>query len=61
MIEQAFAGRRQFDAATAALEQRHAKGGLQMLDPRARRGQRQMHAARTIGDAARLRHRDEEL
>jgi len=60
VIEQAFARRRQFDAAAAALEQRNAECCLQPLDPRARRGQRQMHPVGAIGDAARLRHRDEE-
>ena len=42
VIEQAFARRRQFDAAAAALEQRNAERLLQPLDPRAGRGQRQM-------------------
>src|SRR5262245_50801505 len=61
MIEQAFAGRRQFDAAAAAPQQRNAKRFFQSLDPLARRGQREMNAACAVGDAPRLRHRDEEL
>ena len=61
MIEQAFAGRGQLDAAAAALEQRNAERRLQPLDPLAGRGQRQMHALRAVGDAAGLRDRDEEL
>ena len=46
MIEQALTGRGQFDAATAAAEQRNAKRRLQALDARAGRSQRQMDAAR---------------
>ena len=61
MIEQAFAGRRQFDAATAARQQRYAERVFQSLDPLARRGQREMNPCRAVGDAARLGHRDEEL
>ena len=61
MIEQAFAGRGEFDAAAAALEQRDAERGFQALDPLAGGGQRQMDAERAVGDAARLGHRDEEL
>ena len=45
----------------ARMLQRYAERRFQMLDPRARRGQRQMHAVGAIGDAARLGHRDEEL
>ena len=44
MIEQAFAGRRQLDAASAARQQRYAERLLQPLDPLARRGQREMHS-----------------
>ena len=43
MIEQAFAGRRQLDAAPAARQQRNAERVLQSLDPLARRGQREMN------------------
>ena len=46
VIEQGFAGRGQLDAAAAALEQRHAKGLLEPLDPRARGGERQMSRGR---------------
>ena len=52
MIEQAFTGRRQLDAAPAARQQRYAERFLQSLDPRARRSQREMNACRTVGDAA---------
>jgi hypothetical protein len=61
VIEQAFAGRGQFDAAAAALEQRHAERRLEALDPLAGGGQRQMHAGCACGDAAGLGDRDEEL
>jgi hypothetical protein len=61
MIEQAFTGRRQFDAAAAARQQRYAQRILQPLDPLARRSQRQMHPLRAVGDAARLGHRDEQV
>ena len=61
VIEQAFAGRRQFDAAPAARQQRNAERLLQSLDPLTRRGQREMNPLRAVGDAARLGHRDEEL
>jgi hypothetical protein len=61
VIEQAFAGRRQLDAAAATRQQRYAERFLQPLDPRARRGQREMNLCRAVGDAARLRHRDEKL
>ncbi len=44
MIEQAFAGRGQLDAAAAALQQRDAERCFQALDPRAGRGQRKMGA-----------------
>ena len=43
VIEQAFAGRRQFDAATAARQQRNAERFLQSLDPLTPRGQREMN------------------
>ena len=61
MIEQAFAGRCQFDAAAAARQQRNAECVLQSLDPLAPRGQREMNPLRAVGDAARLGNRDEEL
>ena len=61
VIEQAFAGRRQLDAASAARQQRYAERLFQSLDPLARRGQREMNCCRAVGDAARLGHRDEEL
>ena len=61
MIEQAFAGRRQLDAAPAARQQRYAERRFQSLDPLARRGEREMNFCRTVGDAAGLGHRDEEL
>ena len=61
MIEQAFTGRRQLDAAPAARQQRNAKRFFQPLDPLTRRGQREMNLRRAVGDAARLGHRDEEL
>ena len=61
MIEQAFAGRGQLDAATAALDAAAAEGGFQPLDPRAGGGQRQMDAVGAAGDAARLGHGDEQL
>ena len=61
VIEQAFAGRRQFDAATAAREQQNAERVLQSLDPLTRRRQREMNPPRAVGDTARLGHRDEEL
>ncbi len=61
MIEQAFAGRGQLDAAPAALQQRRAESGFQALDPRACRGQRQMGAQRPGRDAARIGYRDEQL
>ena len=61
MIEQAFTGRGQLDAAAAAREQRNPKRRLQPLDPLACRGQRQMHALGAIGDAAGLGDRDEKL
>ena len=61
MIEQAFAGRRQFDAATAARQQRYAERVLQPLDPRTPRGQREMNLSRAVGNAAGLGYRDEEL
>ena len=61
VIEQAFTGRGQFDAATAAPEQRNAKRSLQALDPGAGRSQRQMDALRATGDAARLGDGDEQL
>ena len=43
VIEQAFAGRRQLDAASAARQQRNAERFFQPLDPLARRGQREMN------------------
>ena len=61
MIEQAFAGRGQFDAAPAALEERDAQGLFQALDPCAGRRQREMDLKRAAGDAARIGHRDEQL
>ena len=61
MIEQAFAGRRQLDTASAACQQRYAERFFQPLDSRARRGEREMNSCRTVGDAAGLGHRDEEL
>ena len=61
MIEQALAGRGEFDAAAAALEQRDAERRLQALDPRAGRGQRQMDALRAAGDAAGIGDGDEQL
>src|SRR5579883_2189524 len=61
VIEQAFAGGRQLDAAADALEQGNAERLLQPLDPLARGSQRQMRAVRAMGDAAGIRHRDEKL
>ena len=61
VIEQAFTGRCQFDAATAARQQRNAERVLQSLDPLTPRGQREMNPLRAVGDAAGLGHRDEEL
>ena len=61
VIEQAFAGRRQLDAASAARQQRNAERFFQSLDPLTPRGQREMNLCRAVGDAARLGHRDEEL
>jgi hypothetical protein len=61
VIEQAFTSRRQFDAATAARQQRNAERVLQSLDPLTPRGQREMNPLCAVGDAARLGHRDEEL
>jgi hypothetical protein len=40
MIEQAFPGRGQLDAAAASLQQRRAQRRFEPLDPRACRGQR---------------------
>ena len=59
VIEHAFAGGRQLDAAAAAGEQGNAEALLQPLDPLAGRCQRQMHTLRPTGDAAGFRHRDE--
>src|SRR4051812_16471746 len=61
MIEQAFAGRGQFHAAPAALEQHDAKRKLEPLDALGGRRQRKMHPPRARSDAAGLRDRDEEL
>jgi hypothetical protein len=61
VIEQAFTGRRQLDAAAAARQQHDAERLLEALDPLARRGQRQMHPLRAIGDAARLGDCDEQV
>ena len=61
MIEQAFAGRGQFDAAAAALQQFDAERRLEALDPRAGRGQREMDGQRAARDAAAVGHRDEQL
>ena len=46
VIEQAFAGRGQLDAAAAALQQYDAKRSLEALDPRAGRRQREMGSQR---------------
>jgi hypothetical protein len=61
MIEQAFAGRGQLDAAAAALEKCGAEASFQALDPRACGRQCKMRTERAAGDAARLGHRDEQL
>jgi hypothetical protein len=61
MIEQALAGRSRLHAAAAALEQHDPQRRLQSLDPLAGGGQRQMHPGGARGDAAGLRHRDEQL
>ena len=61
MIEQAFAGRGQLNAAAAALEKCCAEAGFQALDPRACRRQCKMTTERAARDAARLGHRDEQL
>ena len=61
MIEQAFTSRRQLDAAPAPRQQHNAERLLQPLDPLTGRSQREMNLCRAVGDAARLRHRDEEL
>ncbi len=61
MIEQAFTGRRQLDAAPAARQQRNTERASSPLIRSLRRGQRQMNPCRAVGDAAGLGHRDEEL
>src|SRR5260221_3643636 len=61
VIEQAFAGRGQLNAAAAALEQRNAKRGFEALDPLARGRQRQMGARSALRDAARIGHCDKQL
>jgi uncharacterized membrane protein YfcA len=61
MIEQAFAGRGELDAAAPALEQHDAQRILQALDPGAGRSERKMRAVGAARDAAAVRHRDEEL
>ena len=52
MIEHAFAGGRQLDAAPAARQQRNTEAFFQPLDPLAGRGQRQIYALRAARDAA---------
>src|SRR5258705_1220089 len=61
VIEQAFTGRGQFDAATAALEQGDGERRFQALDPFAGGRECQIHAARTPSDAASLGDGDKEL
>src|SRR6266850_4950537 len=61
MIEQAFAGRGQLNAAAAAFEKCGAETGFQALDPRACGRQCKMRTERAAGDAAHLGHGDEQL
>src|SRR5579863_6322236 len=61
MITQALAGRGQFDAAAAALQQRDAEAGFQTLDAGACGCERKVGAHGAMGDAAAVRHRAEKL
>ena len=61
MIAQAFAGSREFDAAAAASDQRHAEIGLKPLDPGACRCESEICPRRSMGDAAGIRDRDKKL
>jgi hypothetical protein len=61
MIEQAFAGRRELDAAAAALEEDDAKRFLEAPDPGAGGCEREMGAVGAAGDAAAVGNRDEKL
>jgi hypothetical protein len=61
VIEQALAGRGEFDAAAAALEQGNGERRFQALDPFAGGRECQIHAARTPSDAASLGDGDKEL
>src|SRR6185437_14647608 len=61
MVEQAFAGRGELDAATAALEQHDAQRILQALDAGAGGSERKMRTVGAARDAAAVRYRDEEV
>ena len=61
MIEQAFAGRGELDAAPAAFEKRDAERLLEALDPRAGGGERKMRAVGAARDAARIGNGNEQL
>lgn len=61
VIEQAFAGGGELDAAATALEQGDAKRLLQPPDPGADGSEREMAAVGAARDAAVVGHRDEKL
>src|ERR1700745_2636472 len=61
VIEQAFAGCREFDTTADALEQADAERLLQPLDALAGGGQSKMRAVGAVGNGAAIRHCDEEL
>ncbi|MDT4857662.1 hypothetical protein FQZ97_920950 [compost metagenome] len=60
MLQQAFAGGCQFDAAAVAVEQAAAELAFQRLDPRAGRRRREEGALRALGQAGRFGDMDEQ-
>ena len=61
VIEQAFAGRGELDAAPAAFEKRDTERFLEALDSRAGGGERKMRAVGAARDAALIGNGDEQL
>ena len=61
MIEQAFTGGRELDAAATALEEGDRKGLLEALDAGTGGGEREMAAVGAARDAAAVGDRDEKL